>query len=252
MTRSTPRARRGASKTTAMKADSRITWTCFPPKTICYRTCARRPICSLARSLSMSPWRVRWAAAIRNTFEHKLRGMVMTKMETQVFDAADAALDQQKKLRRKKLLIGLAATVVAGGTGYGLYSYLYASKFVSTDNAYTAVETAQVTPTIGGIVREVHVTDTEYVNRGDVVLVLDDIDARLALAQAEAELGRAERRVRGYAANDRSLDAQIDARISEGERAAAQLQSVQADFERARIDLERREALAASGSVSGD
>jgi membrane fusion protein (multidrug efflux system) len=33
---------------------------------------------------------------------------------------------------------------------------------------------------------------------------------------------------------------------------AAQLQAAQADFERARIDLDRREALAESGSVSGD
>src|SRR5262249_45449843 len=76
--------------------------------------------------------------------------------------------------------------------------------------------------------------------------------ARLALEQAEAELGRAERRVRGYVANDKSLRAQLASRSSEQDRAAAQLAAANADFERARIDLERREALAASGSVSGD
>jgi membrane fusion protein (multidrug efflux system) len=82
--------------------------------------------------------------------------------------------------------------------------------------------------------------------------VLDDIDARLALAQAEAELGRAVRRVRGYVANDDSLAAQIASRASEERRAAAQVAAAQADFERAQIDLKRREALAESGSVSGD
>src|SRR5262245_28236331 len=176
----------------------------------------------------------------------------MTTVDTHTFEAADEALDRSKKLRRKRLLIGLAGTVAAVGTGYGLYAYLYGSKFVATDNAYTAVETAQVTPAIGGIVADVRVTDTQQVKRGDIIVVLDDTDAKLALAQAEAELGRAERRVAGYVANDRNLSAQLDARVSDQQRVAAQLAAARADFERARIDLERREALASSGSVSGD
>ena len=100
------------------------------------------------------------------------------------------------------MLLGLAGTVKVVGLAYFGYDHYFASKFISTDNAYTAVETAQVTPAVGGIVSEVRVTDTSYVHKGDVLVVLDDIDARLALAQAEAELGRAERRVRGYFAND--------------------------------------------------
>ena len=86
--------------------------------------------------------------------------------------------------------------------------------------------------------REVRVNDTQQVQKGDVIVVLDDTDARLALAQSEAELGRALRRVRGYVATDRSL--------------AAQLAAANADLARAKVDLERREVLAASGSVSGD
>lgn len=176
----------------------------------------------------------------------------MSKMETQILEAASAEVDARNGLRRKRLFIALGAIVLTCGIGYGLYAHFYASRFVSTDNAYTAAETAQVTPAISGIVREVHVADTQKVKRGDVVVVLDDIDARLALAQAEAELGRAVRRVRGYVANDDSLAAQIASRASEERRAAAQVAAAQADFERAQIDLKRREALAESGSVSGD
>ncbi len=72
-----------------------------------------------------------------------------------------------------------------------------------------------MTPAVGGIVREVRVTDTQSVKRGEIVVVLDDTDAKLALDQAEAELGRAERRVRGYVANDTNLRAQLDSRASE-------------------------------------
>jgi membrane fusion protein (multidrug efflux system) len=60
------------------------------------------------------------------------------------------------------------------------------------------------------------------------------------------------RRVRGYVATDASLAAQIASRTSEEQRADAPVQSAVADYERAQIVLTRRQALAASGSVSGD
>jgi membrane fusion protein (multidrug efflux system) len=177
----------------------------------------------------------------------------MSKMEPEVIEAAaQVAADARNKLRRKRLFIVLGAVVLTGALGYGIYSYSHASRFVTTDNAYTAAETAQVTPSIGGIVSEVRVTDTQAVKQGDIVVVLDDTDARLALVQAEAELGRAVRRVRGYVANDQSLAAQIAARVSDQKRAGAQLEAATADFDRAQVDLSRREALASSGSVSGD
>ena len=176
----------------------------------------------------------------------------MSKMEPEVIAAAQAEEDARKLKTRKKLFVGLGAVVLAAGIGYGIYEYAHAARFVTTDNAYTAAETAQVTPSVGGIVNEVRVTDTQAVRKGEIVVVLDDTDARLALEQAEAELGRSVRRVRGYVANDQSLAAQIAARVSDEKRAAAQLGSATADFERAQVDLSRREALAGSGSVSGD
>ena len=177
----------------------------------------------------------------------------MSKIEPEVIAAAaQAEQDSRNKLRRKRLFILLGAIVLNGAIGYGVYEYAHAARFVTTDNAYTAAETAQVTPSVGGIVNQVRVTDTQAVRQGDIVVVLDDTDARLALEQAEAELGRSVRRVRGYVANDQSLAAQIAARVSDEKRAAAQLESATADFERAQVDLSRREALAGSGSVSGD
>ena len=74
-----------------------------------------------------------------------------------------------------------------------------------------------MTPLIGGPVREVLVQDTQHVSRGDVLVRLDDTDAQLALASAQARLAAAE-----------------------------------ADRDKAQIDARRREALAASGSVSGE
>ncbi len=154
--------------------------------------------------------------------------------------------------RRNKLLIGFGGALAVIALLLAAYWIFYGSHFVSTDNAYAAVEVAQVTPSVSGTIAEVRVKDTQPVKKGDVLVVIDPTDAKLSLAQAEAELGRAIRRVKGYVANDLGLGAQVAARDAEEKRAAAQLESAAADFERASIDLKRREALIASGSVSGD
>ena len=146
----------------------------------------------------------------------------------------------------------LALTVAVAGCGGWVYWDQVGSRHVSTDNAYTAAEVATVTAEIDGPVADVRVVDSQKVKRGDILIVLDDTDAKLFLAQAEAELGRAIRKVKGYEANDVGLGAQVTAHEAEQQRLEAQLTSAEADLERAKIDFMRREALVASGSVSGD
>ena len=153
---------------------------------------------------------------------------------------------------RKKGFIGLAAAIAIAAGGYGAYYYFIRSRYVTTDNAYTAAEIAEVTPAVGGIVQAVNVVDTQHVKKGDVLVQLDDTDAKLALAQAEADYGMAKRRVRSYLANDEGLAAQVKAREADEKQAQARLAAAQADFSKAKVDLTRREALVKSGSVSGE
>lgn len=112
---------------------------------------------------------------------------------------AEAKASTQK---RKKLFGALVGVILVAGLGYAAYWHFIGSRYVSTDNAYTAVEISQLTPAINGIVADVKVVDTQAVKKGQVLVVIDDSDAKLALAQAEADLGRAQRRVQGYFAND--------------------------------------------------
>jgi len=119
-------------------------------------------------------------------------------------------------------------------------------------NAHVGADVAQVTPLIAGQVIEVLVQDAAIVRRGDVLVRLDSTDARLALAQAEAALANAERRVRGLVATNAGLAGQVAARGAGQSQAAAQVIAARADLENAQIDLNRRESLAASGSVSGE
>lgn len=154
--------------------------------------------------------------------------------------------------QRKRLFAALAGAIVVAGSAWWLYDEFVASRHVVTDNAYVGADVAQVTPIVAGPVAEVLVSDAQHVRRGDILVRLDDTDARLRLASAEAALHQAGRRVASLFANDRSLAAQIAVREADIVRAEAQVQIAQAEVEKTRIDLDRRKALAGAGSVSGD
>jgi membrane fusion protein (multidrug efflux system) len=163
--------------------------------------------------------------------------------------AAKAAVNPRK---RGPLFLGLILAVAALGGAYYAYDTLYASRHAITDNAYVGADVAQITPLVAAPVVEVLASDTEMVRKGDVLVRLDDTDARLALAMAEATYQNAIRRVTALVANDKGLAAQIVGREADQAQAAAQLASAEAGYAKARIDLDRRKTLAGNGSVSGD
>ena len=154
--------------------------------------------------------------------------------------------------RRWQLLALLAVVVGAGLIAAGLWWLLVASHQVSTDNAYVGADTAEVTPLISGPVIRVLAAETQKVQAGQPLVLIDPADERIAVAQAQAALGQAERQVRGLFANDSALAAQVAARQAAVAEADAQIASAQGDLQRAQTDLTRRQALAASGAVSGD
>jgi membrane fusion protein (multidrug efflux system) len=164
---------------------------------------------------------------------------------------APIAAAQPSNQRRKRLFAILGAAVVVVGLFTLLWFWLTADD-ITTDNAYVDADVALVTPLYGGPVAAAYVSNTDRVKKGQVLVLLDSADAKIAVAQAQAELGQVERKVRGYYANDAALGGQVDSRNADIARADAQLASAAADFERARVELSRRQALSASGAVSGD
>ena len=154
--------------------------------------------------------------------------------------------------KRRRQLTLLAGVVAVGVVAYGAYWLAFESHYVETDDAYVGAETAQVTALSPGPVAKIFVVETQAVKAGDPLVVIDDADARIAVAQAEAALGQAERKVKGYFANDTALGGQFEARQADVARADAQIAAARSDVERARVDLSRRQALAGEGAVSGD
>jgi len=172
--------------------------------------------------------------------------------EAQIDEIAAAEIKAKTKAKRKKLFGALAAGVVLIGGGYSAMNALVWSKHAETDNAYVGADVAQVTSQLAAPVSAVLVEDTRQVHKGDVLVRLDDTDARIAVANAQANLASAIRRVQGLQATDFGLSAQIAARAADQGKAAASAAAAQSDLDKARVDLQRRQGLAATGAVSED
>jgi membrane fusion protein (multidrug efflux system) len=169
-----------------------------------------------------------------------------------VAEVEDPTTTAKQKAKRKKLFAGLAGGVALIGGGYGTMNALVWSKHAVTDNAYVGADVAQVTSQLAAPVSTVLVEDTRQVHRGDVLVRLDDTDAKIAVANAEANLATAIRKVQGLHATDNGLAAQIAARAADQGKAAAAVVAAEADLQKAGIDLRRRQAVASTGAVSQD
>src|SRR5271163_279111 len=139
---------------------------------------------------------------------------------------------------RRLGLFGLGAVVVLSGLLYAGYWFFDARYFESTDDGYVNGDVVQVTSEVPGTVLALDVDDTQRVEAGQPLLKLDPADAKIAEQNAEADLARAVRQVRGLFAQGQELRAQIEQR----EQAARTADD----------DLRRRGSLIADGAISAE
>lgn len=163
--------------------------------------------------------------------------------------AADQPSDQQLKARRRKAL-GLVGIVLVLALALYLIWKAFFNSSVSTDNAYVGAETASVTSMVTGQVAQVLVSDTRQVKKGDVLVQIDPRDAEIALAQAQAELMKAQRQYRQTQANSSALNSQVFVSDDGIHSAEAQVAKAKAELDKAKDEFSRRRQLSASGAIS--
>jgi len=167
--------------------------------------------------------------------------MTDTTIESVAFEVTESSRPAAPKAAaksklRKRLLIGLALGVAKVGLAYGAYYAIEAANYATTDNAYVGASSAQINSQVSGPIAKVLVDDTQQVRKGDVLVVIDDNDARLALARAQADYQHTLQRVSQYYAQRGAAAATVQARVTDVTRTAE--------------DYDRRKNLAASGAIS--
>jgi membrane fusion protein (multidrug efflux system) len=130
------------------------------------------------------------------------------------------------------LLRGLAVLVVLVLIALAIWYFVSGRWHEDTDDAYVQGNLVQITPMVAGTVVSIGADDGMRVQRGQLLIKLDPADTEVALQQAEANLARTVRQVRGLF---RSV-----------EGAQAELSAQQVTLQRARADVARRSSLVAT------
>src|SRR2546423_14725943 len=136
---------------------------------------------------------------------------------------------------RRGTVFMIMGVVLLALVGLGARRWIYGLSHVSTDNAQVDGHIVPILPKVGGFVTEVRIDENQGVKAGDTLVVLDDRDYKVRLAQAEADLAVAL--------------AGVSNRTRVGQ-AAAQVEQAQANALKARADLDRVRPLALQEIVS--
>ncbi|WP_313463224.1 HlyD family secretion protein [Pseudomonas nitroreducens] len=138
--------------------------------------------------------------------------------------------------KRKRWLLILLAVVILAGLASVAWEILYGRWHEDTDDAYVNGNVVQITPQITGTVVSIGADDGDLVRKGQVLVKFDPSDADIALQQAEANLARTVRQVRGLFSNVDGYKADVAAK--------------KVALAKAEADFKRRQNLANDGAIS--
>jgi membrane fusion protein (multidrug efflux system) len=125
--------------------------------------------------------------------------------EPPLVPAAPDSVRPKKSLRRPLMFVLLPLVLIVGG-----YFYVTGGAVMSTDNAYVQADMVGLSTDVSGIVTEVLVHDNQKVAKGDVLFKLDDLQFRLALNRAEAQIGNTRNDLVALQSSYRNMQAQVE------------------------------------------
>ncbi|MDG1644922.1 multidrug efflux MFS transporter periplasmic adaptor subunit EmrA [Klebsiella huaxiensis] len=115
-----------------------------------------------------------------------------------------------KKGKRKGALLLLTLLFIIVAVAYGIYWFLVLRHFEETDDAYVAGNQVQIMAQVSGSVTKVWADNTDYVQKGDPLVTLDQTDAQQAFEKAQTQLASSVRQTRQQMINSKQLQASID------------------------------------------
>jgi membrane fusion protein (multidrug efflux system) len=102
--------------------------------------------------------------------------------------------------------------IVAGGIG--LYWYVMDGRFISTDNAYLKFDKVTLSSEVTGKITSIPVIENQMVQRGELLLTVDDAAYRVAQEKAAARLQKSESDIKSLQASYRTREAQLALAVS--------------------------------------
>ncbi|WP_419801941.1 HlyD family secretion protein [Mucilaginibacter sp.] len=142
-----------------------------------------------------------------------------------------------------KVIPIILGIVILVGIFFGIKEYIYYSKHEDTDDAQIDGDISPVVARVGGYVDSIAFEENTHVNKGQLLIKLDDRDYKLKVEQAQAA-----QKVAG--AGIGVGQSQISTTAANSAEAKAQVQSANAKLEQANRDYARYANLVKDGSVT--
>lgn len=152
--------------------------------------------------------------------------------------------------KRRAILLLIGGTLLVVLLAVFSWWFFIGQWRTGTDDAYVGGNIVAVMPMTGGTVIAIHADTTQAVSEGQLLVQLDDSDARLQLDAAEAALATAVREVRGLYATSHGNLPLLAQRRADLARAQADLASSDATLAQAESEYKRRVVLAQQNFVS--
>ncbi|MBQ8047635.1 MAG: HlyD family secretion protein [Prevotella sp.] len=143
----------------------------------------------------------------------------------------------------KRVYNAFVVTLLLAAVAYCCSRMIHWGNVEYTDNAQVWRHITPVNTRVQGFVREIRFNDYQKVRKGDTLVIIDDSEYRLQLAQAEAAL-------QGSKSGSQAVSAGMNTAQSNVRVASAGIEETRVDMENARADYERYEALLKKDAVT--
>lgn len=150
-------------------------------------------------------------------------------------------MNNKKNIKRVYNIVIIALMVLA--LGYVCSRFIHWGNVEYTDDAQVWRHITPLNARVGGFIKEIRFTDYQRVRKGDTLIIIDDAEYRLQLAQAEAGL-------RGSRSGSSVITAGMQTTSSHVRAASAGIEEARVNMENARADYERFEALLQKDAVT--
>ena len=154
-----------------------------------------------------------------------------------------ATQETETKKKPNRVLPIILGIVLLGGIIFGVKEYIYFSKHVDTDDAQIDGDISPVVARVGGYVDSIMFEENTHVNKGQLLVKIDDRDYKVKLEQAQAAQV-------GASAGINVGESQISTTAANSSSARADVESASARLDKVRKDYARYANLVQDGSVT--
>lgn len=143
----------------------------------------------------------------------------------------------------KRVYNGIVIVMLLAMVGY-IFSRVYHPSGVEyTDDAQVQRHITPINTRVQGFIKEIRFEEYQHVKRGDTLVIIEDAEYRLQLAQAEANW-------KGSKSGSHAITASMNTTTSNVKVAAAGIEEAKVNMENAKADFERYSALLNKDAVT--